>query len=157
HLREQMQATAGDRARRQRDVERALQIRGGRGIGELAEPARRQVFDRLLDLVDGGADERPVRRWEPAELLHHLRHLPLLAEELRLRGADRLLVGERADQPLELVAESLEVRDQVGCGGHRPTYAATIALNATGSLIAISASIFRFSCTFAVPSLPSSL
>ena len=42
-----------------------------------------------------------------------LGHLALLAEELRLRRADRLLVGERLDHGEELVPEPLELRDQI--------------------------------------------
>src|SRR4029079_6342903 len=43
----------------------------------------------------------------------------LLAEELRLRRADRLLVRERSRLSEELVAELLELRDQFRCGAHR--------------------------------------
>ena len=111
-LREQVQVTAADRPRRQRDVDDAARGRPSRDVCELAEPRRRELSIVCLDLVRRRADARAFRRRQLAELLHQLGHLALLAEELRLRRADRLLVAERRDHRDELVAELFEVRDQ---------------------------------------------
>jgi hypothetical protein len=63
----------------------------------VAEP-RQARLDDLLDLlfaeVGSRTDLRPIAGRQLAELFHQLGDLALLAEELRLRRADRLLVGE---------------------------------------------------------------
>ena len=76
-------------------------------------------FDRLLDAVRGGADRRAIAGGQLAELFHQLGDLALLAEELGLRGADRLLVGERTDHREKLVAELVEALDQITCAHNK--------------------------------------
>jgi hypothetical protein len=87
-----------DRAGGQRDVDLAREIGLRRALARASSRAATARLDRVLDPVGGLADPRPIGRRQLAELLHDLRHLALLAEELGLGGADRLLVDERGDR-----------------------------------------------------------
>jgi hypothetical protein len=118
-LREQVQLAAAVGAARQGHVDDPGQILGpGRGH-QVVELARDRGLDLVLDLVDHLADQRPVGGRQAPQLLHELRDLALLAEELGLRGPDRLLVVERRDERGELFAAALELLDELSGDRHR--------------------------------------
>ena len=124
--------------------------------GRLAEVMK--ILGKLpqQDRAKVGAVANRVKNTIEHEVAHQRRQPPLLAEELRLGGADRLLVDERNDRAGELVSGGGDPGDQL-IGRHRGTtkdQAFAMVWNATGSLIAISASILRLSAMPDVPSLP---
>jgi hypothetical protein len=95
HLREQVEMATADRTCRQRDIDAPCEVLLLPRAREAQQAGLHDLLDLLLGLVGRGADLRTLARRQLAELLHHLGDLALLAEELRLRGADRLLVDER--------------------------------------------------------------
>ena len=112
-LGQQVQVTGGDRARRQGQVDRAREVGAAARVGQRGEARLHRGGDGVLHPVRGLADPRPIGRRQLAELLHHRRDLPLLAEELGLGRAHGLLVVERRDRGGELAGQALELRDQI--------------------------------------------
>ena len=96
-LREQVQVAAADRARRQRDVDACARDRPARRrVGELVEPrCDRRSRCLCLTLFAAAPTAGLSAGGSVRSSFISSDTLAGLAEELRLRGADRLLVGER--------------------------------------------------------------
>src|SRR5262245_1843607 len=106
--------STADRTRRQRDVDLASEIGLLLLVRRSGEPGLDGLLDLLFDEVGRGTALGAIARRQLAELLHELGDLALLAQELRLRRTERLLVRERLRLGEELVTELLELRDQFG-------------------------------------------
>jgi hypothetical protein len=71
-------------------------------------------LDRVADVVGDGPDARPVLGREAADPAEHRGQAALLAEDVDLDRLERGDVGGGPDRGERLVAQRLEIADQIG-------------------------------------------